>query len=229
MAVLTKYLLAEQSARIIHGGDIGVSSEPSIATLKVVVGQVINKMLKIDYMSTNFQMGEFIQNGAVLGLYENISVTSYNGKSKSTLPIKPLKLPRNMGVFSVYPKYETNGNVELDKEFIPLQMGQGGLLKSQALISDLMGQVGYEVFGNDVIYNTDLKSLHPNITVSMRLAIMDIDQYDDWDMLPLPPEMQADVVNAVVAMYKQQGTPDKTVDPAVSEQKDVPISQQRMT
>jgi hypothetical protein len=62
----------------------------------------------------------------------------------------------------------------------------------------------------------------------MRLMILDIDQYDDWDMLPIPPEMEYDVVMAVVDMYKDQGIPDKTVDPAVSEQKDVPITQQRM-
>lgn len=227
MAILTRYLLAEQAAKIIHGGDIGVSSDPSIGTLKIAVGQVINKLLKVDYMQSNIPMGELIPNGAVLGLYEGIAVESYNGKSRASLPVKPQKLPRNMGVWAIYPKWETNEDYQLDKEFIPLQMGQGGLLKSQRLISDLLGQVGYEVFGDKVIFTKDLKAQSQNVVLAMRLVILDIDQYGDWDLLPIPPEMEADVVMAVVEMYKGQGIPDKTVDPAVSEQKDVPIIQQR--
>lgn len=229
MAILTKYSLAEAAAAIIHGGKIGMASTPSINTVKVAVGQVLNKLLKIDYMNTNIPMGEMIPNGAVLGMYENIAVESYNGKSRASLPIKPQKLPRNMGVWAVYPKWDTNQDYELDKEFIPLQMGQGGLLKSQRLISDLLGQVGYEVFGDKLIFTRDLKAINQNVVLAMRLVILDIDEYSDWDMLPIPPEMEFDVVNEVVKMYKGQGVPDKTVDPSTSEQKDVPITQQRMS
>jgi hypothetical protein len=231
MAILTKYLLAEQSAKIIHGGDIGISSDPSINTLKVAVGQVLNKLLKIDalQMNVNRDMAERIPNGCVLGMYEDIAVSQYNGKSMAVLPIKPMKMPRNMGVWGIYPKWETNGYYDFDKEFIPLQMGQGGLLKSQRLISELLGQVGYEVFGDKVIFTKDIKSINQEVVLAMRLMILDIDQYSDWDMLPIPPEMEFDVVNEVVKMYKEQGIPDKTVDPSTSEQKDVPITQQRMS
>jgi hypothetical protein len=196
----------------------------------VAVGQVINKLLKTDtlQMNVNRDMAERIPNGCVLGLYEDIAVTQYNGKSAATLPVKPMKLPRNMGVWGVYPKWNTDGHYDFDKEFIPLQMGQGGLLKSQRLISDLLGQIGYEVFGDKVVFTRDIKAISQDVVLAMRLMILDIDQYSDWDMLPIPPEMEADVVMSVVEMYKGQGIPDKTVDPAVSEQKDVPITQQRM-
>ena len=134
-----------------------------------------------------------------------------------------------MGVWAVYPKWEANGYYELDKEFIPLEMGQGGLLKSQRLISDLLGQIGYERFGEKLIFTKDLKGISQDVVLAMRLVILDIDKYDDWTMLPIPPEMEFDVVNEVVKMYKDQGIPDKTVDPSTSEQKDVPITQQRMS
>jgi hypothetical protein len=230
MAIITRYSLAESAAKIIHGGDIGVASDPSINALKIAVGQVLNKLLKTDLlqMNVNRDMAERIPNGCVLGMYENIAVQSYNGKSVATLPIKPMKLPRNMGVWAIYSKWEANGDYDLDKEFIPLQMGQGGLLKSQRLISDLLGQVGYEVFGDKVIFTKDLKSISQDVVVAMRLMILDIDLYDDWDLLPIPPEMEYDAINAVVQMYKQQGIPDKTVDPSTNEQNDVPITQQRM-
>lgn len=229
MAIITRYSLAEAAASIIHGGKVGVASTPSINTLKVAVGQVINKLLKTDalQMNVNRDMAERIPNGCVLGMYEGIAVSEYNGKSMATLPIKPMKLPRNMGVWGIYPKWQTNGYYDFDKEFIPLQMGQGGLLKSQRLISDLLGQVGYEVFGDKVVFTRNLKAQSQDVVVAMRLMILDIDQYGDWDLLPIPPEMEADVINAVVAMYAQQGIPDKTVDPSVSEQKNVPITQQR--
>jgi hypothetical protein len=178
-------------------------------------------------MQSNIPMGELIPNGAVLGLYEGIAVEAYNGKSRASLPVKPQKLPRNMGVWAIYPKWNTNEDYELDKEFIPLQMGQGGLLKSQRLISELLGQVGYEVFGDKVIFTRNLKAISQDVVLAMRLVILDIAEYGDWDLLPIPPEMEMDVIMAVVEMYKPQGIPDKTVDPAVSEQKDVPITQQR--
>jgi hypothetical protein len=231
MAILTKYSLAEAATAIIHGGKIGMASTPSINTVKVAVGQVLNKLLKIDalQMNVNRDMAERIPNGCVLGMYEGISVSQYNGKSMAVLPIKPMKLPRNMGVWGIYPKWEINGNYDFDNEFIPLQMGQGGLLKSQRLISELLGQVGYEVFGDKVVFTRDITAKSQDVVLAMRLMILDIDEYSDWDMLPIPPEMEFDVINEVVKMYKGQGVPDKTVDPSVSEQKDVPIIQQRMS
>jgi hypothetical protein len=173
-------------------------------------------------------MGETIPNGTTLGLYEGIDVVSYNGKSKATLPIKPLKLPRNMGIWAIYPQYDVNVDVyDLDKEFIPLQMGQGSLLKSQPLINDLMGQVGYENFGMDVIFTKDLKSLFPNIKLAMRLAIMDISMYGDYDPLPILPEQEWQVINEVYKLYATQVVPDKLVDPTVDESKGSPTIQQK--
>lgn len=230
MAVVTKYLLAEQISRILSGGDIAVATMPSLSEIKVAVGQAINSLLKIDIlqMNVNREMDEKIPNAAVIGIYENIAVESYNGKSRSTLPITPLRLPRNMGVWAIYPKWQNDSGIDFDNEFIPLQMGQGGMLKSQALISDLLNQVGYEVFGSHVIYTKDLTQLYPTSKVAMRLVIMDLEQYSDYDTLPIPPEMEANVVKMVVDMYKDRPTPDKLVDSAVKEQVDTPITQQRM-
>jgi hypothetical protein len=223
-------------------------------------------------------MKETIPNGTTIGLYEGIDVISYNGKSKATLPIKPLKLPRNMGIWAIYPGYVDCSNTdmalsqksisktssvkeqigisieippsrdpggigidigtkyqeftcpvtyELDKEFIPLQMGQGALIKSQPLINDLMGQVGYENFGMDVIFTKDLKTLFPNIKLAMRLAIMDISMYGDYDPLPILPEQEWQVIQEVYKIYATQVVPDKLVDPTVEESKNIPTSQQK--
>ncbi len=229
MAVVTIYRLAESCFSLIEGGNPAAASSITFNELKIACGNVINSLLKIEHFSINEKMNEKIPNGSVLGWYENIAVESYNGKSRSILPIKPLKLPRDMGVFGVYPKFTTNGNYELDKEFIPLQMGQSALLKSQVLINDLMGQVSRETFGMEVIYSKDLKSLFPNIVVAMRLAVMDISQYGDWDSLPILPEQEMTVIQEVVKLYSGQPTRDAVVDSTAKEQKGTPINQQRQS
>jgi len=227
MAVPTIYRLAEQALSLIEGGNQAAAASIGIPELKIACGQVINSVLKTDYLGVNGKLGEAIPNGSVLGLYENIEVVSSNGKSQCTLPIKPLKLPRNMGVWAIYPKYTTSSNYDYDKEFIPLQMGQGALIKSQPLLNDLLGQVGYECFGEKIYFTKDIKSLFPDVVVAMRLAIMDISNYGDYDMLPILPEQEWQVINEVAKIYLGQPTLDKVVDATVKEGKSVPIREQK--
>lgn len=229
MAVITAYRIAEQIFSLIDGGNPAAASSVTYNELKIAAGQVINSLLKVEHFQINEKMGEKIPNGSVLGFYENISCETYNGKSKCLLPIKPLKLPRNMGVFAIYPKYTLGGNYEFDKEFIPLQMGQGGLLKSQPLINDLLGQVGYENFGMEVIFTKDIKGLFPDVVLAMRLAIMDITQYSDYDPLPILPEQEWQVIQEVYKLYSSQPIPDKVIDATVKELKGLPLKQQQQT
>ena len=229
MAVPTIGRLSEEILKMLSGGDIQAAANISQNEIKISIGQVINSLLKVDYFGSNLNLGETIPNGSVLGLYEGIAVETYNGKSISTLPIKPIKLPRNMGVFAIYPKYQWNSNYELDKEFIPLQMGQGGLLKSQPMINDLLGQIGYECFGDKIIYTKDIKTIFPDVVVAMRLVIMDINEYGDYDPLPILPEMEWQVKQEVVKLYSNVGIADKLVDDTVKQQQGLPLKEQQQT
>lgn len=213
MPAPTLYRLAEETLRLLSGGNIPAAKDISISEIKIAIGQVINKLLKIDYLNVNMKTGEAIPNGSVLGLYENIPYTSYKtGMSKATLPIKPLKLPRNMGVFSVF----LSSNPQ--KEFIPMQMGQANLINSQAMINDVLGQVAYENFGMELVFNKDLALLFPSDKLSMRLAILDASLYDDYDILPIPPEMEWDVKSEVYKLYSTEPLPDKSVDATTNEE-----------
>jgi hypothetical protein len=228
MAVITIYRIAEECLKMLSGGNVSSASNISMSEMKISVGQVINSLLKVEHFSINEKMGEKIPNGSVLGLYEDIQVVSYNGKSKATLPIKPLKLPRNMGIFGIYPKYTTDGYYEFDKEFIPLQMGQGALIKSQAMINDILGQVGYENFGLDVIFTKDIKALFPDVVVAMRLVIMDINQYGDYDILPVIPEQEWEIKKEIFKLYGAEGIADQLVN-SNKQQENVPIPQQKQS
>lgn len=229
MAVVTIYRLSEEILKMLSGGDIQNATNISLNEIKISVGQVCNQLLKVDYFSINGKMNEVIPNGSVLGLYEGIEVVSYNGKSKATLPIKPLKLPRNMGVWAIYPKYRTNENYDLDGEFIPLQMGHGAMIKSQPMINDLLHQTGYEVFGNDVVFTKDLKSKFPDIILAMRLVIMDISLYGDYDPLPILPEMEWQIKQEVIKLYSNVGVADSLVDVTTKQQQNIPLKQQKET
>lgn len=216
----TLYRLAEQAYSLIEGGDPGVASSISFNEVKIACGQVINQLLKTEYFSTNIQLGETIPNASVIAKYEDIAVSQIGNKSKAVLPVKPLMLPRNMGVWSVYLPDEP------DKEFIPLQMGQSSLLKSQLMINNLLGQVGYEVRGLDIYFTKDITQGGQPTNVNVELVIMDISQYGDYDILPVPPEMEWQIVQEVYKLYITQPIADKVVSATSKEEKNIPLNQQ---
>lgn len=222
----TIYRISEEILKLLLGDEISVSSNTSINEIKISVCQVANQLLKTEHFTINEKMGERIPNGSVLGLYTEIPIVSYNGKSMSTLPVKPLKLPRNMGIFAIYFRNNTNENYNLDSEAIPLQMGQGGLLKSQPMINNLLGQTGYECFGEQIIFTKDLPAIFPNIVCAMRLAILDFSQYGDYDPLPLLPEQEWEIKKQVLALYAKAPIADKLVDSTTSQNAGVPLKQQ---
>lgn len=224
MSVPSIYRIAEQALNLIKGSGGGAATNPTLNELKIAAGQVISKMLKIDYLTTNAKTGEMIPNGAVLAQYDGIAVTSYStGKSRATLPVKPMKLPRNMGVFTLW-----IDGLE-DTELIPLQLGQTALLKSQPLINELFGQIGYETSGLTLTMSKDIKQLYPNKTLSARLVIMDISKYDDYEPLPILPEQEWDVITEVYKMYSTTPISDRIVDATNKPNTGVPANQQKQT
>jgi hypothetical protein len=216
----TIYRISEEILRLIAGGNSDVASKVHIREIMISVGQTANALLKTEYLQVNVPMQETIPNGAMLGLYERIEVTQWLTKSKCKLPIKPIKLPRNMGVFSVF------SPLDPDCEYIPLEMGQSSLLQSQPLINDLLGQIGYTTYGDEIVFTKDLTLPNTPVYVSMRLVILDITLYGDWDILPILPEQEFQIKKEVVAMYLGEPVADKVVDPGRAEQKGVPLKQQ---
>jgi hypothetical protein len=219
----TLYRLAEETLRLLSGGNIPAASKVTISEMKIAIGQVANQLLKVDYIQINGKMQEAIPNGSMLGYYENCTVESWKGKSRVRLPIKPVKLPRDMGVWSVFPSGYP------DREIIPLQMGQWALLQSQPLLSNLLGQIGRETYGDYIVFTKDITIPGETITVDMRLVIMDISLYGDYDPLPILPEMEWQIKNMVYQTYAGEPIPDKLSDSTAKESKNIPLIQQRQS
>lgn len=219
----TIYRIAEEIKRLLDGGDIPLASSVSIPEIKIAVGQVANSLLKTEYFQVNIKGGELIPNGAVIGYYPDLVVEKWKNKSRVKLPIKPLKLPRDIGVFAVFP------SAEPEKEFIPLEMGQWSLLQSQPLVNNILGQVGRETYGDYVVFTKDITVPGENVTVDMRLVIMDISLYGDYDILPILPEHEWQIKQEVFKLYNDTPLPDKLVDSTAKEQKNIPVTQQRQS
>lgn len=216
----TRYRLAEQAQRILAGGNVGSALKYHIRELIISVCQVANQLLKIEYMQTNIPMGEMIPAGASIGTYDTgIFAYKYKNTSAITLPTAPMRLPRDIGCYAVYPLDDPYA------EFIPLQMGQAGLIQSQGLLSNLAGGIGYERFGLIVQFTKDITIPNQQVPIGVRLVVLDFNLYDDYTPLPLSADQEWAIVQEVVKTYSQEPVPDKLMDPGGKNQQ-VPIKDQ---
>lgn len=204
---------------LLNGGRTGDASKYHINEIKISVCQVCNQLLKLEYFNTTLPLGDMIPNGAAIGTYENILVKQWSNTSMISLPVLPMRLPRNLGIYQIF------SQSDYFSEFIPLQLGELALIRSQGIISNLSGYIGYESAGMDVMFSKDLTLPNTNVYVTVRLVILDFALYSDWDPLPLPPEMEWQIKQEVIKLYGIEKIPDKLVEPLVKEG-NVPTTQQ---
>lgn len=216
----TKARLADEIMLLLSGGRVGSATKWHPNEIKISVCQVANQLLKMEYFSQLTPLDEFIPNGAAIATYENNLVVPWSNTSKATLPAMPVRMPRNLGVYQIFPQSDYFA------EFIPLQLGEASLIRSQGMVGELSGFIGYEVSGLDVIFTQDLTTPNVPVYVTIRLVILDFTQYSDYDPLPLPPEYEFEIKKQVLQLYSVEQVPDVLVDPGVKEGK-TPIMQQR--
>ena len=157
---------------------------------------IINAIFKVHHFDTTLPSGDTIPENTMIATYENIAVTSSGERAYSTLPITPISLPRNMGIYMVYdPKYP-------DMPYIPVQRGQMALLKADRLLNDLMGQAGYEPLSNKIIYSKDITTFGTT-SVTMELCVFDISQYTATQDLPIPADMVGSITDQLVLEFSK--------------------------
>lgn len=201
----TKYSLAEQVSLKLYGGAPKNSSPVQMDDLILSVGQVCNTLLKAQHF-TDMSLGENAPPNLMIATYPKVTLTSFGGKrAKCTLPAMPVHLIRNMGVWQV------STSEFFDCLLIPLMSGQFDLLRGQSVISDLMGQVGYEIDGMQLTTTQDLTI--NNITgLYIRLLITDISTFSDFAPLPLPADLESVVVDTVYKSFLPVQAPVRVVD-----------------
>jgi hypothetical protein len=204
---MTRYKIAEQILELLKGGNIQSATNIEIEDIISAVGQYVNSHFKQEQLSVNMPSGETIPEGLMIAEYDGLTPVQYKGVSKVTLPVTPVALPRNIGV------YHVSRGSDLNSGFIPLQTGQLALIKGERLISGILGQVGYEVVGNQIIFNQDLTT-EQGITIYLRLVVFDINSYGDYDPLPLPADMEATIIQECFKLFSMQMPGTKISDPS---------------
>lgn len=198
----TKFKIAEQIQRLIAGNP-EIQARIQKNDVKLLVEQVANQLLKTEFFGVNMADGDTVPPNCMIYTYESVPVTTYKTtKSKCTLPSMPINLPRNMGVYHIS---KTNA---IDEPFIPIPSGLYGIVKPQALLGELSGLIGYEVFGKEVVFTTNLPGQNVN-SVFIRLVGVDLNSVTDYEMLPISSDMESQIVQAVYNILVQTPPADK--------------------
>ena len=171
--------------------------------------QVMNGLLKTQHLTEEMSGGEVIPDGTILAEYDNVAVESYKNSARAALPAMPIKLPLGMGVFHV------SKTDDIFNAFVPFMPGQLQMIGEDPLLSDILGQVGYEQRGGYIYFNkdiTDNDAVYAINEVYMLLAVKDLSLYGDWDLLPISSSMELDVIQTTFQMLTAQIPASKKVD-----------------
>jgi len=201
----TKYQLAEQVIRRFNGGDRSAGSGLDIREVILLVGQVANQMLKVEFFSVDInQQAE--SRPVVIASYR-VAVEDYKDVSMIRLPVIPVKLPMGMGVWSI----QRTDALFSDMSFIPVPAGAWTLHKGMGLLSDLLGQVGYMWEGTDVFFTRSLAGDGVS-EVDVKMIVVDVMHLGDYDPLPIPVDMEAGIIQDVFNLLVPRGATDKVAD-----------------
>ena len=194
MGQLTKRIISDQVIFKLSGGLRPTKFPVDERDVWKALEQKINSLFKLKHFEVTLPSGELIPENTMIATYEGNTVTSINEWSTAQLPVIPISFPRNMGIFLIYdPAFP-------DVPFIPIQRGQSALLGTDALLSDLMGQISYEPKNNIIKFNKDITTF--GITeVTMELCVLDMSQYGITDILPIPSDYEERIVMELIQEF----------------------------
>ena len=194
MAV-SKSVLSEQIQRIYARflDKDNPSDVISIPEVMLLVSQAINKILKLE-VAESFKAGLVdVPKCSLIQYTASVTADAPNNRSYITLPVIPLTLPLDMGIWSI------SASSAAMTPYIPIP-AQDVLVFQGANLSYLEGQIGYYVQGKKVYFTKDI-TLAGNGSISsvvINILATDFSQFTDTDMLPISPEVESAVITEVL-------------------------------
>ena len=192
----TKYILAEQIQRLYarYLDKNNPSDVIDIREVKLLVNQSINKVLKLQ-VAESFKAGlvDVPKCNLIEYTVSTVIADTPNNRSYITLPVIPLTLPMDMGIWSITP---LSGAMT---PYIPIP-AQDVLVFQGANLSYLEGKIGYYLQGKRVYFTKDITSA-ANGSVSsvlVNLVVSDLSKFTDTDMLPISPEVESAIIEDVL-------------------------------
>jgi hypothetical protein len=206
----TKYKIAEQVMLMAHDGAVSTGSGIDIRDVILVVGQCCNAVLKTDYFSGKLvSETQSLETPLVTACYEKIKVEPVKNVSMITLPAIPQSLPKGQGVWEIKASDDLFGEIG----FIPVPAGAWALRCGMGPLSDLLGQTGYVWEGAKVFFTRDITAEGIK-EVDVKLIVVDVDALGDYDPLPLPADLEVEVVKQCFQLVMARGATDKVTDSA---------------
>jgi hypothetical protein len=164
-----------------------------IREVMLLVNQSINKILKLE-VAESFKAGLVdVPKCSLIQYTASVTADAPNNRSSITLPVIPLTLPLDMGIWSI-----SASNAAMTP-YIPIP-AQDVLVFQGANLSYLEGQVGYYIQGKKVFFTKDI-TLAGNGSISsviVNILASDFSQFGDNDMLPISPEVESAVITEVL-------------------------------
>jgi hypothetical protein len=193
--IITKAKLAEEIQRLyvryLHRDDLSPTTDPR--ELMLHIEHIANEELHVQSVA-GFSNGNIDIPTGSLATYTTPLVGVGGTYSTTELPVYPIRLPFDIGVWKIYDPADPFN------PFIPLiQMDQ--VLVSGNPAELLEQQVGFYVEGKLVRFTKDLTVAPYNLTdVNIVLLLNDLSQYSDSDVLPITPEIAGNVITGVLKL-----------------------------
>lgn len=191
----TKNILSEQIQRIYARfiDKNNVSDAIDLREIKLLVNQSINKVLKLQVAET-FKAG-FVDVPKCNLIEYTCAVTSdpTNNRAHITLPVIPINLPLDMGVWSIA------ASSAAMTPYIPIP-AQDVLVFQGTNLSALEQQIGYYIQGTRVYFTKDITLSANGSISSVRVNILaaDFNTTADNDLLPISPEVETTIMEDVL-------------------------------
>lgn len=185
----TKKQLAEQVLLKLSGGNIKPDSQIDIREIMLDMDQIRDSYVKMSYYN-NMKQEHYTIDQEFLSLYQDVAVTNTVGLGYNfTLPAKPIALPRNVGIHSIY---ETNQNDQV----IIIDALQSRALKGRAAIN-ITGKLYVYFQGGKGIFtsSTDIPA-----TLNMLIVASSKDIAEDAEY-PMTPDGESELLEALFQKY----------------------------
>lgn len=196
----TKGQMIERIRRILSGGFPSTRDRVRDAEIEKHMESAMNRVLKAEMFNVTYNMdGDSIPQGVMIATYSNLTATgTVNDPSYTVkIPVTPQYLPDGMGVFKVTVK-----NSLPSAELIPIPPGQYGILGGSGESSSLITQrIGYTWEGPNVrVWQTATLTTLAQL-FEMQLCVVNLATLASDGVLPLTPDLEEAVVDAVVKAY----------------------------
>jgi len=194
--MITLDQIAEQVQRIYASSVAGENVSPDIEKREIypLIIQLVNRELNA-YDMRSKSYGDIHIPSCIMVTYDNLSVSSDAHGKYTEMPAYPIRLPRDMGVWSVIPA--SGGN-----PYIYVHSGLMNLLANLPEAS-LEGNVGYSVEGMRIVYHEYGGQV--GTAVRVQLLVADYTTMQPDDPLPIFSDLESVIVLKAVETLKTGG------------------------